>query len=337
MSTNWETADVLKTPMEVCWQFDYEISIDKLQNLYSKAKRTQWDAEVDIDWERAIDPSKPIVDEGQFAFDRIPFLQRLDDKTRESFRAHMAAHLLSQFLHGEQGALMTAAALTHAVPDYEGKLYAATQTMDEARHVEVYQRYIDRLAVVYPISPWLKDVIDVTLQAEIPADRAAAADNRQPARLRVDARFVFADVHEWSNHHMLAVIRYEPRRHRLQVASEEYIEQQRLDEIVGVVPQGNFGRSHLARKAVQHAAAESGTERAWCRARIQYIVQDLANRRMLDAVFPSPLLTRACDHIVLVLSVAGIYVHRNQREPDRRSLPQHIEQLHERPAILATR
>ena len=33
---------------------------------------------------------------------------------------------------------MTAAALTHAVPDYEAKLYAATQTMDEARHVEVY-------------------------------------------------------------------------------------------------------------------------------------------------------------------------------------------------------
>ena len=166
MSTNWETADVLKTPMEVCWQFDYEISIDKLQNLYSKAKRTQWDAEVDIDWERAIDPSKPLIDESQSGFDRLPFLQKLDKKTREEFRAHSSAHLLSQFLHGEQGALMTAAALTHAVPDYEGKLYAATQTMDEARHVEVYQRYIDRLAVVYPISPWLKDVIDVTLQAD---------------------------------------------------------------------------------------------------------------------------------------------------------------------------
>ena len=166
MSTNWETADVLKSPMEICWQFDYEIDITRLRNLYSKAKQAQWDAERDIDWSRAIDPSKPIVDEGQFAFDRIPFLQRLDDKTRESFRAHMAAHLLSQFLHGEQGALMTAAALTHAVPDYEGKLYAATQTMDEARHVEVYERYIDRLAIIYPISPWLKELIDVTLQAD---------------------------------------------------------------------------------------------------------------------------------------------------------------------------
>ena len=166
MSTNWETADLLKTPMEVCWQFDYEISIEKLRNLYSKAKQAQWDAEQDIDWARPIDPSKPLVDEGMFAFDRIPFLQTLDKKTREAFRANMTAHLLSQFLHGEQGALMTAAALTHAVPDYEGKLYAATQTMDEARHVEVYEKYIDKLAIVYPISPWLKNIIDVTLQGD---------------------------------------------------------------------------------------------------------------------------------------------------------------------------
>src|SRR5208337_1292096 len=71
-----------------------------------------------------------------------------------------------QFLHGEQGALMTAATLTHAVPDYEAKLYGATQTMDEARHVEVYERYIRKLALVYPISPWLKSVIDTTLRAD---------------------------------------------------------------------------------------------------------------------------------------------------------------------------
>ncbi|NIR60383.1 MAG: hypothetical protein GWO02_13120, partial [Gammaproteobacteria bacterium] len=73
------------------------------------------------------------------------------------------AQLLSQFLHGEQGALMTAAALTHAVPDYEAKYYAATQTMDEARHVEVYDRYVHKIAERYPMSPWLKELIDATL------------------------------------------------------------------------------------------------------------------------------------------------------------------------------
>ncbi len=38
--------------------------------------------------------------------------------------------------------------------------------MDEARHVEVYERYINKLAIVYPISPWLKELIDVTLCAD---------------------------------------------------------------------------------------------------------------------------------------------------------------------------
>ena len=72
-------------------------------------------------------------------------MQRLSASQQETFRAHVGCQLLSQFLHGEQGALMTAAALTHAVPDYEAKLYSATQTMDEARHVEVYERYVNKL------------------------------------------------------------------------------------------------------------------------------------------------------------------------------------------------
>jgi hypothetical protein len=162
----WETTDVLLTPMEICWQFDYEIGVDKLRNLYAKAKRDQWDAARDIDWSREVDPAEPIMDESQMMVTRLPFFGRLSNTQKETFRAHMSAHVLSQFLHGEQGALMTSAALTHAVPDYPGKLYAATQTMDEARHVEVYDRYIHKLAIVYPISPSLKNIIDVTLQAD---------------------------------------------------------------------------------------------------------------------------------------------------------------------------
>ena len=63
MSTNWETTDILKAPMEICWQFDYEIHIDKLHNLYKKSKRMMWDSDVDIDWTREIVPSKPLVGE----------------------------------------------------------------------------------------------------------------------------------------------------------------------------------------------------------------------------------------------------------------------------------
>ena len=159
------TAESIETPMEYCWQFDYDIDLPKLQSLYGKAKQNQWDADT-LDWDQEIDPSKPLIDESQFRFKDLSVVKKLSKSQQEKFSAHSTAQLLSQFLHGEQGALMTAAALTHAVPDYEGKLYAATQTMDEARHVEVYERYIDKLAIVYPMSPWLKATIDKTLQAD---------------------------------------------------------------------------------------------------------------------------------------------------------------------------
>jgi hypothetical protein len=157
--------DVLRSPMEICWQFSYAIEQEQLGRLYEKAKTLQWDAAKDIPWDKPIDPSRPIVDEEQFGLTAIPFVQKLTKAKQEALRAHIAAYQLSQFLHGEQGALMTAAALTHAVPDYEGKLFSATQTMDEARHVEVYDRYIKKLAVIYPIGHWLKELIDVTLTA----------------------------------------------------------------------------------------------------------------------------------------------------------------------------
>jgi len=158
--------ETIKSPMEICWQFSYEIDSDKLSRLYSKSKKLQWDAERDIDWDTPVDPSRPLIDEDRFGLTQLPFIQRMSKTQQDDLRAHIAAMQLSQFLHGEQGALMTAAALTHAVPDYEGKLYAATQTMDEARHVEVYDRYIKKIALIYPMNDTLKGLIDATLSAD---------------------------------------------------------------------------------------------------------------------------------------------------------------------------
>jgi para-aminobenzoate N-oxygenase AurF len=159
-------SDVLSAPMEVCWQFDYAISQEKLLNLYKKAKENQWNADEQLDWDVTIDPSAPIINQQTHMILNLPFFQTLSKTQRETFAAHATAQLLSQFLHGEQGALMTASALTHAVPDYDAKLYCATQAMDEARHVEVYERYVRKLALAYPISPWLKELIDATLTAD---------------------------------------------------------------------------------------------------------------------------------------------------------------------------
>lgn len=159
-----ENTQKYNTPLDVCWQFSYEINIDKLRRLYSMAKRQQWDAERHINWDREIDPSADILDAERMPFKETKFWAKLSKSQQEVFAAHNASYALSQFLHGEQGALMVAAALTHAVPDYEAKLYAATQTMDEARHVEVFDRYIKKLDKIYPIEIFLKQVIDATLQ-----------------------------------------------------------------------------------------------------------------------------------------------------------------------------
>lgn len=160
------TSDTFEAAMDVTWQFNYDIDIESLRNLYAKAKQNQWDGEVELDWSQEIDPGKPLVSDSQLPIKQLPLFQRLSKSQQEKFTAHSTAQLLSQFLHGEQGALMTAATLTHAVPHYEGKLFAATQTMDEARHVEVYEKYIRKLAIVYPIAPWLKETIDKTLVAD---------------------------------------------------------------------------------------------------------------------------------------------------------------------------
>jgi hypothetical protein len=89
------------------------------------------------------------------------------DKKRDlpQLRRHTSAYLLSNFLHGEQGALLATAQLACAVPNAEAKLYAATQAMDEARHAEVYARYLrEKIELTYPISPHLKQLLDAILR-----------------------------------------------------------------------------------------------------------------------------------------------------------------------------
>jgi len=158
--------DLYQNPMNIAWTFDYLMSGDKVEDLYRRAKQQQWDSDEYLPWDTVVDPSKPMINDQTGMYHRMPFFHKLSKSQQETFTAHSTAQLLSQFLHGEQGALMTAACVTHSVPDATAKLYAATQTMDEARHVEVYARYCDKIAIVYPMSPWLKALIDATLKSD---------------------------------------------------------------------------------------------------------------------------------------------------------------------------
>lgn len=158
-----EPSDTYSTLMQVAWNFDYRGQVEKIDDLYQRAKEYQWNVD-DLEWSVPVDPSRPVIDASHGQYARMPFFARLSESQQETFTAHSTAQMLSQFLHGEQGALLTAATVAHGVPDMKAKWYAATQTMDEARHVEVYDRYVNRIAIHYPMVPWLKKLIDTTLE-----------------------------------------------------------------------------------------------------------------------------------------------------------------------------
>ncbi len=156
--TGWETGDGAG---EVRFTWSYDHGREKLLNLYSKGKRRQWDSDFRIDWDHEIDTDDPLGAPDEL----VPIFgsdmwNKLSDADKGVIRRHMVAWQFSQFLHGEQGALVCTAKIVQNVPDIESKYYAATQVMDEARHVETYARYLDKLDLAYPINHNLKAILD---------------------------------------------------------------------------------------------------------------------------------------------------------------------------------
>jgi hypothetical protein len=134
-------------------------------NLYQKGKDKQWDSVHRIDWTHEVDPT----DQGNIPDEVVPIFgsatwERLSRAEKDQVRHHYLAWTNSQFLHGEQGALVCSAKIVATVPELDSKFYAATQTMDEARHVETYARYLDtKLQLAYPINEALQTLLDQTI------------------------------------------------------------------------------------------------------------------------------------------------------------------------------
>ena len=156
--SGWKVAD---KSGEVHFTWDYDKSREKLLHLYDKGKRRQWDAQVRIDWDLAIDFSNPLgTPEDGVPIYGSRIWEKMNQKEREEVKYHLASWQFSQFLHGEQGALICASKIVQNVPDIDSKYYAATQVMDEARHVEVYSTYLKKLELAYPINPNLRAILD---------------------------------------------------------------------------------------------------------------------------------------------------------------------------------
>jgi hypothetical protein len=147
--------------------FDWSYPADHadMAELYTRAKQGQWDSDVHLPWKTSVDPMNPevpLLPDDYFDWAQMERLGiRLDDRERRQFVYSMTSWMLSQFLHGEQGALFAAAQVTEAVQFFDGKLYGSTQVMDEGRHVEVFHRYLDeKLNKLYQVNDNLFVIID---------------------------------------------------------------------------------------------------------------------------------------------------------------------------------
>ena len=152
---------------DTTFRWEYEDGREWLLNLYEKGKRQQWDAADRIDWSQDLDPENPpgLPDEMIPIFGSPTSGTGSTRKERTRLRHHLQAWQLSQFLHGEQGALVCTAKIVQQVPNMDAKFYAATQVIDEARHVEAYSRLLhEKFELVYPINPHLKSLLDDTLR-----------------------------------------------------------------------------------------------------------------------------------------------------------------------------
>ena len=152
--------------LETLWDFDYVPTHDELETLYETAKKNQWNGSVAIDWSRPVGTEGPILNT-QVAFAGTNFFTRLSPEEQKDIEIRVSAWRLSQFLHGEQGALVVCGQLVNSIPELDAKLYASTQVVDEGRHVEVFEKYVKKLHRIYPVDPLLKSILDEILATNL--------------------------------------------------------------------------------------------------------------------------------------------------------------------------
>lgn len=159
--------EIFRTPLTGSYNWDYEDANAKIRKLYELGKRFNWDAQMDVDWDTPFphteSPNAPEMN----AFAGHPKYEALSEARKLEFAWRSQAQTLSQFMHGEQGAMLVASQLVSCAPTFDAKLYASSQTFDEARHVEVFHKYlVERCKRIYPINPNLKLLLDKVLTDE---------------------------------------------------------------------------------------------------------------------------------------------------------------------------
>ena len=167
-------AEIFHTPLDGAYNWDYQALDNRVRRLYELGKALNWNASTDIDWQKTADigaprdkprdPAKIEETVAAFPWNGYPPFDALPFERKVEYIRHENSWALSQFLHGEQGALLVASQLASCAPSFNAKLYAASQTFDEARHVEVFNRFLrTKVGFTYPVTSGLKDLLDKIL------------------------------------------------------------------------------------------------------------------------------------------------------------------------------
>jgi hypothetical protein len=157
---------------DAIFTWDYEKGArPPLEKLYEKAKVSMWNGETDLPWETEVDQERVVIANAEangaqglgladFDVSGTPF-EKWSEAQWMKLGIESQNWTLSQFMHGEQGALICTAKIVETVPWIDAKYYASTQVMDEARHVEVFAKYLDtKLSGHYPVNAHLKMLLD---------------------------------------------------------------------------------------------------------------------------------------------------------------------------------
>ena len=163
-----DVAEIFNTPLTGAYNWDYTIADNRIKKLYELGKELNWNGSIDLNWDYTHPANERLVQaDEELPHETLEAYENLTEEEKIEFDRHDTAELLSQFLHGEQGALLVASQLTSCAPTYNAKLYAASQTFDEARHVEVFNRYLqEKIGMHYPINKNLKLLLDKILTDE---------------------------------------------------------------------------------------------------------------------------------------------------------------------------
>ncbi len=154
-------------PLELHWSWEYGSEVAELRKLYEKGKVNQWNAEQDVDWNAPYSNDDWVLAPEGSLLAQVCAMQGKDEATQKAAAFDEVAYLISQLLHGEQAALQLCGQLTNVCDKMDEKWYAASQVIDEARHIEAFSKFLQRkMGTIYPIGGTLKTLLDILLEAE---------------------------------------------------------------------------------------------------------------------------------------------------------------------------